>query len=350
LKKTTPTNIRPTEVNMASESTIVPAPASVSWEDAIADFLLLVKGSREEKTAIYYRSRMSVLSKWAAEHEISLIEFRARHMRQFLADRADRGVSDATRRHDAICARAFMKFCMREEYIRSDPLTCYQIPNAAKPYVKCPSDDEIRTLLQSIGDRWNPEINPAARYTHASARRFLHRRNYAVMTGLIETAARIGEMLSLRLDDYQPAQCQIAIRQAKGDEPRIIPISQSWIDAVEAYLRVRPKGIQCDRLFVSEYGEALSVSMFGKVFRGYLNYAGLSGFTLHGLRHYSITQLAKTDVWAASQIAGHKDLKITLQYLHGDPVHVREVHAKAAPLSRILLSGRTENVRRRKVV
>jgi integrase len=170
------------------------------------------------------------------------------------------------------------------------------------------------------------------------------------MTGLIETAARIGEMLSLDLEDYQPEQGQIVIRKAKGDEPRITPISQAWIDVVEAYVRVRPKGVDTNRLFVSEYGEALSVEMFGKQFRGYLRYAGLSGFTLHGLRHYSITQLAKTDVWAASQIAGHKDLKITRQYLHGDPAHVRAVHEQAAPLARIIVNARSQRQKKHKVV
>ena len=322
----------------------------IDWDDAIADFMLLVKGTREEKTTTFYKSRMNVLKRWAKDNSLSLIEFRARHMRQYLAYRADQGISDSTRRHDAICARAFLKFCMREGYIRSNPLTDYQVPKMPKAYIKCPSEDEIRTLLLSIERRWDPEINPSVRYVHLTARRFLERRNYAILTGLVETACRIGEMLSLRLDDFDPKQRQIAVRQSKGDEPRIIPISQSWIDAVESYLRVRPKGIECNRLFVSEFGEELSVSMFGKVFRGYLDFAGLSGFTLHGLRHYAITQLAKTDVWAASQIAGHKDLKITRAYLHGDPAHVREVHAKAAPLARILMNGRTERERKRKVV
>ena len=169
------------------------------------------------------------------------------------------------------------------------------------------------------------------------------------MVGLVETAARIGELLALTLSDYQPQEGQIVIRHAKGDEPRVVPISPVWAQAVDAYLRVRPK-IESDLLFVSEYGEKMDVGRFGKQFGGYLDFAGLSGFTLHGLRHYAITQLAQTDLWTASQIAGHKDLKVTRQYLHGDPAHVRAAHAQAAPLARLLVNARSERQRRKKIV
>ncbi len=322
---------------------------SVGWKEAVADFLLQVRATREENTERFYFERLRLLSRWAEEHNIPLHEFRARNLREYLAYRADKGVSDQTRRHDAVSARVFLKFCKREDYVEGDPLAGYQVPRAGRAYVKCPSDDEIRTLLAAMHARWKPATNPAVRFIRPAARQFFARRNYALITGLIETGARIGEMLALTLDAYQPDQGQIAIRHAKGDAPRVVPISAVWVDAVEAYLRVRPK-VECDRLFVSEYGGPMNVARFGRQFRGYLDFAGLSGFTLHGLRHYAITQLAKTDVWAASQIAGHKDLKITRQYLHGDTAHVRSAHNLAAPLARLLVNVRSEKQRRKKVI
>lgn len=321
----------------------------LSWTDAVADFLLQMRGTREENTERFYRERLRLLVRWAEARPVTLTDFRARHLRQYLAERTDSGISERTRRHDAAAARAFLKFCVREEYLPENPMAGYQMPKAPQAYVKCPSDDEIRRLLQALRERWKPSINPNARYVHASARLFFSRRNYALVAGLIETAARIGELMALTVDDYQPRERQIVIRQAKGDEPRIVPISPLWVEAVDAYLRVRPK-VESNLLFVSEYGEKMDVARFGKQFHGYLEFAGLSGFTLHGLRHYAITQLAKTDLWAASQIAGHKDLKVTRQYLHGDPVHVRAAHEQAAPLTRILVNMRSEQQKRKKVV
>ncbi len=323
--------------------------SQLSWQEAVDDYLLHVRGTREENTVRFYRERLRLLARWGEQNGVALADIQARHLRQYLAYRAECGVSDRTRRHDAMAAHAFLKFCRREGYVTGDPLADYRVPHVERAYVKCPSDDEIRALLRAMHDRWKPSCNPPARFVRPAARQFFSRRNYAVIAGLVETAARIGEMLALRLDDYQPGEGQIVIRKSKGDEPRVVPISPAWADAVDTYLRVRPK-VDSDLLFISEYGGPMDVARFGKQFRGYLEFAGLSGFTLHGLRHYAITQLAKTDVWAASQIAGHKDLKITRQYLHGDPAHVRAAHEQAAPLSRLLVNARSERQRRKKVV
>jgi site-specific recombinase XerD len=127
--------------------------ALTDWDDAVADFLLLVKGTREEKTVTFYSNRLSVLSSWAKGQEIPLSEFRARHLRQYLAARSESQVSDNTRRHDAVATKAFLKFCAREAYITSDPLIGYQVPKPDRAYVKCPSDDEIRILLTKIEER-----------------------------------------------------------------------------------------------------------------------------------------------------------------------------------------------------
>lgn len=338
-----------TEYNASSAHSRASFSRSIGWPEAVADFLLQTRATREKSTERFYRERLCLLVRWAQEQNVALIDFRARNLREYLAYRADQKVSDLTRRHDASVARTFLKFCKREDYVRGDPLAGYQVPKAGQAYVKCPSDEEIRTLLRVLHDRWKPSLNPAVRYVHASARLFFSRRNYALVAGLLETGARIGEMLALTLDDYQPQQGQIAIRHAKGDAPRIVPISPVWIETVEAYLRVRPK-VDSNLLFVSEYGTKMEVMRFGRQFKGYLKFAGLSGFTLHGLRHYAITQMAKTDVWAASLIAGHKDLKVTRQYLHEDPTHVREAHITAAPLARLLVNIRSERQKRKKMV
>ncbi len=201
------------------------ATSALPWKDAVADFLMQIRGSREEATEKFYRDRLKMLVEWAEQQNIPLMEFRARQLREYLGARADRGVSDRTRRHDAAATRVFLKFCMREEYIEGNPLAGFQVPKAARAYIKCPSDDEIRALLKALQERWKPSRNPSARFVNAPARLFYSRRNYAIIAGLIETAARIGEMLSLTLGDYQPEQRQIVIRQAKGDEPRVVPIS-----------------------------------------------------------------------------------------------------------------------------
>ena len=100
-------------------------------------------------------------------------------------------------------------------------------------------------------------------------------------------------MLSLTLGDYQLAAGQIVIRHAKGDEPRVVPISPVWAQAVDTFLLVRPK-VESGLLFVSEYGDRMDVDRFGKRFRGYLGGRVCRGSACTAIEGHLIGCLGKT--------------------------------------------------------
>ena len=331
----------------------LPAPAlageTATWTDLVEDWRAFLVAGRAAKTVVAYLDRLAGLRRWAEGQGIGVCAFRGRHLTKYLAGRVEAGISPTTRRHDAVVAKMFFAWAAKEDYLPGNPLADYKVAKAPKPYVRMPTDDEIRRLLKALDERWSIKTNPNARFMPPAARQFYLRRNRAIVSGLIETAMRAGEMLSLRLDDFDPVKCQVAVRVAKGKEPRLVPISAAWIEIVQAYLKKRP-ACGSEYLFVTAFGTKIDASNFSGDFRGYLAYAGLSGFCLHGLRHYAITELAKTNVWAASQIAGHKDLKTTMTYLHSSMEHVRQTHADAAPLSRLLTNTRSEKARRKKLI
>ncbi len=85
---------------------------------------------------------------------------------------------------------------------------------------------------------------------------------------------------------------------------------------VEEWLKVR-KRVMADVpaaeddgwLFISEFGTRMDASKFLKGVKRYIRFAGLSeGITLHSLPRYSLNRLAKTNLLATQQIAGHNDL------------------------------------------
>ena len=320
-----------------------------NWDVAFADFMTSLTGSRADNTVRYYRAQLVLLDQWATEENVDLKDFTAKHMRTYIALRS-KTVSERTRRHDVTAARCFFKFCKAEGYINVNPISDYIVPKAPRAYIKMPSDTEIKAILHSLTARWQIKENPKIRCTASNTRSFFMRRNFAIVTGLIETAARAGEMLNLRLDDYQPDRLQIAIRTSKSKQPRIVPISSEWVKAVEGWLKIRPSKIESDLLFVNEFGDPITVTQLGKTFRKYLEVAEVEGITLHSLRHYSITQIAKKDVWAASQIAGHRDLNVTRAYLHGDPDHVRAMHSEASPLGRVMITKAAVAKRKKKII
>jgi site-specific recombinase XerD len=328
-----------------------PSPQSLSWEEALDDWRIELTTRVAPHTVTCYLNRIGTMRRWvdAQGGGIALADFRARHLSRYLVSRIECGVKDITRRHDAIACRQFLKWCGKNEYLPGDPLAGYQIPKASRPYTNEPSDDQIKQLLRCVQERWKPAGNPAARFASEPARAFYSRRNYAIVAGLLETGCRAGELLALRLDDYRPGERQVAFRETKGKEARIVPISPAWTACVETYLKKRPK---CDSplLFVNVYGDAMNTHMFGRQLRGYMAFAGLSGWTMHGLRHYALTRMAQVSLMGAMYIAGHKDPKTTRGYLYASAEFKRDTHTQAAPLARLLVNARSEKAKRKKLV
>ncbi len=332
------------------------ATSQTTWEEALRSFLIHLKAVRAPKTVYYYETQLSMLWQWVQQHPISLEKFGKRHLDEYLVYRSETGKSQTTLHHDALCAKVFLKWCQRNDVIDRSLLTDYEIRSAPKTHKYMPTEEDMRTLLTAIFDYWNPVKNSDAKF-HTLARRNFHRdRNYAVVLMLLDTACRIGEVLSLKLDDYQAGQRQITVTESKGREPRSIPLSEECVEAVGEWMKVRKRllaNVPAEEdekwLFLSEYGGKVEEGRFLKTLKKFTRYAGLSdNITLHSLRRYSINKLAKTNLLAAQAIAGHKDTKTTLIYTKIDPDFVRDVHAEVGVIGGIV--ERKETVKKKRLL
>jgi site-specific recombinase XerD len=324
----------------------------ISWDEALREFVLHLKASRADKTRRYYEVQLLGLIRWAKENDVEFATFGKRHLDRFLSERIALGRKPLTLRHDALCAKVFFAWCVKNDLLERSNLAEYEVRNAPKPVKYMPSDEDMAKLLHAAIDFWNPEKNPGARF-QAPARRIFHRdRNYGVIIGLLDTAARIGEILNLKVEDYRASERAITIRESKGREPRFIPVSGDWAKALDAWLKIRNKlmaGQPKDEgwLFITEYGGRMEEGRFLKVLKKMLVWASISNqITLHSLRRYSLNRLAKFNLLAAQQIAGHKETKTTLIYTKLDPDFIREAHASVAVVKNILGSKREERRKR----
>jgi site-specific recombinase XerC len=94
-------------------------------------------------------------------------------------------------------------------------------------------------------------------------------------------------------------------------------------------------------VFISEYGTRMDESIFLKAVKRLVQLAGMSeGITLHSLRRYSLNRLAKTNLLAAQQIAGHKKTETTLLYTKLDADFVPNVYTEASIVKGIVTSKR----------
>ena len=322
-----------------------------TWEEALHEFYLHLQATRAQKTKRYYEVQLGGLVRWATQENVPFTGFGKRHMDRYLVSRAETGKAPLTLHHDAVCAKAFFHWCQKNDIVERSLLTDYQVRHAPRPAQYMPTDADMQTLLKSVHDFWNPAKNPSIRYSPVSKRVFHRDRNYAIILGLLDSASRIGEMLSLKVDDYRLKERQIVIRESKGREPRTLPVSPEWVDALNVWLRQRSKIMAAQEdegfLFVSEFGGRLDEGRFLKSLKKITGWAKISGrITLHSLRRYSLNRLAKVNLLATQQIAGHKETRTTLLYTQLDPDFIRGVHTSVGVVRDILGNKRVEKRKR----
>lgn len=317
-----------------------------TWEDAQKDYLRdCAARNLSAKTIVGKRYHLDQLIRWCDEQSrpVSLNSFARRHMRAYIEWRRDNGAAEKTLRSDVLEIRSAFRYFKAEGWIESNCLSEYALPKAAVPYVRMPTATDLRLVLDAINRRWDVRKHKAIKSISADRRRYYRDRDRAVLCILIETGCRVGEVLAMRVEDYRAGE--IVVRESKGDRPRVIPITSTLDNAVQEYVGHRIAD-GSPQFILNHYGNPITPDDYGHAFRRYLRYGmevfpELQPFTLHGVRHYALSQIAKVDVLAAMNAAGHKDLSVTRRYIHLDADHIRAQHAAAAPLGKVLGNGAT---------
>lgn len=329
---------------------------SITWEEAIQEFSYHLQATRAPQTLRFYRVQLRQFVAWANENQVPFQGFGKRHLDRYLAFRQGNGIAPTTMRHDAICLKALCKWCSRNDLLERSPLADYEIRKAPAPARYMPPDDDVRSILEATRNYFDPTKNPEIRFLPVGKRLFHRDRNLAIVIGLLDSACRIGELLSLKVEDYRVKERMIYIRESKGREPRALPVSPGWAETLEVWLRLRKKVMsnlppEEDEgwLFINEVGNQADIHAFRRGLRTYMTWAGISdSSTLHSLRRFSLNKLAKTNLLAAQTIAGHKETKTTLLYTKLDPDFVRGVHENVGVVRDVLQANPQKLVTRKK--
>lgn len=329
--------------------------SSVTWNEALREFLLHKQAAFAAKTVRYYRIQLTELIRWAEAEEILFEDFGKRHMDRYVAWRVMQGKARMTLYHDGVCAKNFLAWCAKNDLLDRSRLAEYEVHNPPKPHKHMPADEEVTRLLEAIQNYWDPEKNRGVKSMAGPTRVFHRTRNAALIMGLIDTACRIGEALNMKMGDVKLSEASVVIREAKGREPRTLPVGPEWKEALEAWLRVRkrvmgqlPPDQDEGWLFVSEFGTKIDEIRFLETLRRLTTFAELPHeITLHSLRRYSLNKLSKHNLLMAQAIAGHKDTKTTLGYTKLDPEFVRQTHREASPLGSVMSNKRVSPKKRR---
>jgi len=166
--------------------------------------------------------------------------------------------------------------------------------------------EEIRIFLQTITD----DIAKGIMIRKV--------RMMALVILMLQTGARVGEALSIKIKEIDRINMEIPII-GKGGKPRSLYLKPDTLYWIDRYLKIRKSNNEY--LFVTLTGNAKwQQTDVGRSFRLYKKKSGIGKhFVLHTLRHTTATQLTLKGVPMNSvqHILGHSRLETTIRYYIG---------------------------------
>ena len=166
-------------------------------------------------------------------------------------------------------------------------------------------------------------------------------RDRALIELLYATGARISEVVSLSIDDFDRDNGVVRLF-GKGAKERIVPVGRYALAALDAYLvQSRPilglKGTGSPAIFLNTLGRPLSRQSAWAVLQSAAKRANLSEhISPHTLRHSFATHLLNggADVRVVQEMLGHASVTTTQIYTKVTIDHLREVYATSHPRAR----------------
>ena len=282
-------------------------------------YLMLERGL-SENTRSAYMADVDKLLDFLVDTGISLRDVELPVLQNFLADLFDLGISARSQARIIAGGRSFFKFMRMEGYIDSDPSQLLESPRLGRRLPEVLTVDEIDVMIEAI----DMSTTEGAR-------------NRAIIETLYGCGLRVSELVGLELSKVYFDE-QFIIVTGKGDKERIVPIDQTAIDAIKAYLPDRNalpvKPGEDHILFLNRRGRRLTRVMIFYIVRQLAAMAGVrKTISPHTLRHSFATHLLEggANLRAIQQMLGHESIATTEIYIHIDRSRLRDEIMRCHP-------------------
>lgn len=226
-----------------------------------------------------------------------------------------------TRSRKVSSIRVFFKYLTQKKLIAINPAQDLETPKIGKRLPKYLTLDDSKKLLYVASEE-------DTRNT---------KRNFAITTLFLNCGMRLSELVGINIKDIAFDECQMTVI-GKGNKERTIYLNKACINAIDDYLKVRPKTNFANSdaekaLFLSERRQRISRRMVQQIIYDELRKAGLDSerYSVHKLRHTAATlmyQYGQVDIRALQELLGHESISTTEIYTHVSNQQVRDAVEK----------------------
>ena len=294
-------------------------------EDGLKDFIhfltvekglaknTLVSYERDLKSYMKYLKNVEQIGSWNEVGRANIVAF--------LLSLKEDGKSPRTIARHIASIRSMHQFLLRDKQTEQDPSVHIDTPQKERKLPKVLSMDEVEALIEA----------PKGQDKFAQ-------RDRAMLEIMYATGMRVSELINLDVQDIHGSMGFVRC-VGKGNKERIIPIGQTALKAVEAYLsggraELSSKKHRTDALFLNHHGQRLSRQGFWKILKRLAQVANIQKeLTPHTLRHSFATHLLMNgaDLRSVQEMLGHADISTTQIYTHITNTRLKDVYSKFHP-------------------
>jgi integrase/recombinase XerC len=298
-------------------------------DPAIARFLdtLVHERKLSEHTLRGYAHELAELQKLAGARALNVLT--ASDIRGSVVRAHSQQLSARSIAHRLSVWRSFYRWLGLYGELSANPVVGIRAPKQAKTLPKALSVDDAHTLMEA-----SHHTEPVDLRDHAMLELFYSSGlRLAELIGLDAGYAATGTYRSSGWLDL--AQAEVTVL-GKGNRQRSVPVGSKALDALRAWLAVRPQMLRDDPhpLFLSVRGQRMAPGVVRQRIKQLALSAGIpANVHPHVLRHSFATHVlqSSSDLRAVQEMLGHASISATQVYTALDFQHLSHIYDKAHP-------------------
>ena len=298
----------------------MPEPINDALIDRFCDSLWLEDGLADLTLAAYRRDLRAFANWLEKERSRELKAVAPGDIEAYLAWRFARKTQPRSAARYTSALKRFYHHLLRENLIDHDPTLNLDGPKLPRSLPKSLSETEVEALLRV-----------------ADTDTALGLRDRAMLEVLYATGLRVSELVGLNLTAISLDAGVLRVT-GKGNKERLVPLGEEAVNWVGRYLQQSRPALmarrQCDQLFVTARGGAMTRQAFWYLIKRHARGAGLTRpLSPHTLRHAFATHLLNhgADLRVVQMLLGHADISTTQIYTHVARERLKQLHAAHHP-------------------
>lgn len=254
-----------------------------------------------------------------SEYELeNFQEVKPSFIRSWIVSLIEQEVTPRTINRKISSLKSFYRYLLKNKLTTTNPLLKVVAPKTSKRLPVFIKESEIENLFTNIAFKEGYE----------------GKRDQLILELFYATGTRLSELIELKINSINLHNKTIKVL-GKRNKERIIPISNTIIELLEVYLKIREElSSKEPYLFLTKIGKKLYPKLVYSIVNSYLSQVTTaSKKSPHVLRHTFATHMLNNgaDLNTIKELLGHANLSATQVYTHNTIEKLKNIHKQAHP-------------------